>query len=151
MPLVLFVFLPSGCATSDYFTRSQGFEDTVPSAPSARGEASTCCYIDAFSLNCAEVEQSIVQLKLDLERSNDAPAMLQSSYDKKEKFCEGLRSRNVMLHKNGQDAKSSVKLLEEGKEEIEKKCCCGGALLCLPLKGTKGYGFLVRSLIMSLQ
>jgi hypothetical protein len=59
-------------------------------------------------------------LKLDLHHSNEALATLQSLYDEKVKFCEGLMSRNLKLYKDAQDAKSHVQVLEEEKVKIEK-------------------------------
>jgi hypothetical protein len=73
-----------------------------------------------FEKGVAELEQSNAQLKLDLERSSKAPATLQSSYDKKMEFCEGLRTKNLTLHKDGQHAKSRALVLEVDKEKLEK-------------------------------
>jgi hypothetical protein len=35
-------------------------------------------------------------------------------------FCEGLRTKNLTLHKDGQHAKSRVLVLEVDKEKLEK-------------------------------
>jgi prefoldin subunit 5 len=56
----------------------------------------------------AELEQANAQMKSELEHSSEAFAMLQSSYDEKNKFCEGLTKRNITLHKEIEDARSRV-------------------------------------------
>jgi hypothetical protein len=55
-----------------------------------------------------------------LDRSNEALATLQSSYDKEKKFCKGLTNRNFVLHKHVQDAKSSAQVLKQEKEKMKK-------------------------------
>jgi hypothetical protein len=57
----------------------------------------------------ADHERSNAQLKLDLEHSNEALAMLQSLYSEKEKCCNGLKSRNLKLHKIVRDVESRKK------------------------------------------
>jgi hypothetical protein len=67
----------------------------------------------------AELEWSNAHLKLDLEHSYKTLAMLQSSHSKKQKFCNGLKSRNPKLHKAVQDVEYRAKFLEEEKMTIE--------------------------------
>jgi hypothetical protein len=67
-----------------------------------------------------ELEQANAQLKLELERSNEALATLQSSYNEEKKFCEGLTNRNFALRKEREDARSRAQVLEEEIVKVER-------------------------------